>query len=249
MKHFIVGNWKMNQTIKEINTFFDVVNKNSAQFSCEAWIAPQAIHIAPILELTQNIKIGAQNSAPHAKGAFTGEISPASLKELGASFTIIGHSERRAYFKETHALLNKKIEAAFAAGLKVIFCVGETSDQRNEDKTFVVIEEQLREGLKSIIIPEPGALLIAYEPVWAIGTGHTATPEQAQEVHEFIRVQLQDTFPSSGNTIPIIYGGSVKPDNIDTLLTQRDINGALVGGASLSGEDFSNLCLAASKIN
>jgi triosephosphate isomerase len=247
MQSYIVGNWKMNQSINEINTFFDFVNKQAENFQCESWIAPQAIHIAPLLDKTQNIKIGAQNSAPHDKGAYTGEISPHSLKELGASFTIIGHSERRQFFKETHALINKKLEVALEAGLTVILCVGESVQDRNDDKTFVVIEEQLREGLKSIIIPKEGSLIVAYEPVWAIGTGQSATPEQAQEVHEFIRVQLKDTFPTSGAEIPILYGGSVKPDNIESLMAQRDINGALVGGASLNPEDFTKLCLVASK--
>ncbi|MBL7664769.1 MAG: triose-phosphate isomerase [Bacteriovoracaceae bacterium] len=247
MSKYIVGNWKMNQTLPEIKAYFEYVEKYSAKFNCESWIAPQAIHLAPLMNKSKKIVLGAQNSAPFDKGAYTGEVSPVALKELGAKFTIVGHSERRTYFKEHHALLNKKTEAALNAGLKVIFCVGETAQERNDDRTFVVIEEQLREGLKSIIIPNPEALLVAYEPIWAIGTGMNATASQAQEVHEFIRVQLKDTFPTTGKDLPILYGGSVNTENIESLLAQRDIDGALVGGASLKPEDYTKLCLLASK--
>lgn len=222
----IVGNWKMNQKTADIQAFF-----NEIPASLEAWIAPQALHLPLCLSLAKNIKIGAQNCAQKNSGAFTGETSAEALKDLGAHFVIIGHSERRQIFKETHGELLEKTQTALSLGLKVIFCVGETLEERESGKTMDVVKAQLNN------LPASPEIIVAYEPVWAIGTGKVATPEQAQEVHAFIRQQLPQ-----GQQTKILYGGSVKPDNVKTLMGQKDIDGALVGGASLKAKDFLALC-------
>jgi triosephosphate isomerase len=241
----IVGNWKMNQTLVEISNFFIEMSKMKMELKCKAWIAPQAIHIPILKEIaftTGSIQIGAQNCCEHESGAFTGEISPVSLADIGAEFVIVGHSERRTIYGEQNELLNKKVLLAIKNGLKVIYCVGETLAEREADKTFSVIENQLNIGLQNLPAEHAHLLMIAYEPVWAIGTGKTATSEQAEEVHAFIRGKLA---MNADKTI-ILYGGSVKPDNIDSLLRQANIDGALVGGASLKAQDFRALCSSAS---
>lgn len=230
MTKLLVANWKMNQNVKEIKDFLAVFNEKYSN-KREAWIAPQAIHLPLGMSLSTKVRWGAQNTATEDAGAFTGEISPKSLKDLGAHFTIIGHSERRTLFAETDQVLNKKTIKAIENGLKVIFCIGETLAERESNKTFDIIRKQLELGLKDVKLSE---VILAYEPVWAIGTGKTATPEQAQEVHAFIRSVVPGT--------PILYGGSVKPDNVEKLLGQKDIDGALVGGASLKAADFLALC-------
>jgi triosephosphate isomerase len=222
----IVGNWKMNQKVADIQAFFAEMPAG-----LEAWVAPQALHLPLCLSLAKNIKIGAQNCAQKTSGAFTGEISADALKDLGAHFVIIGHSERRQIFKETHEELLEKTHTALGLGLKVIFCVGETLAERESGKTMDVVKAQLNN------LPASPEIIVAYEPVWAIGTGKVASPEQAQEVHAFIRQQLPN-----GQKTKILYGGSVKPDNVKTLMGQKDIDGALVGGASLKAKDFLALC-------
>lgn len=241
----IVGNWKMNQTLHEISNFFIEMTKMKMELKCKAWIAPQALHIPILKEIaftTGAIQVGAQNCSEHDSGAFTGEISPLALADIGAEFVIIGHSERRTIYKEGNELLNKKVLAALKHNLKVIYCVGETLEEREANKTFSVLEEQLSVGLKDISADKAHLLMIAYEPVWAIGTGKVATSEQAEEAHAFIRSKL---LQNSEQTI-ILYGGSVKPDNIDALLRKENIDGALVGGASLKSADFKALCSSAS---
>lgn len=241
----IVGNWKMNQTLEEIGKFFVEMSKMKMELKCKAWIAPQAIHIPILKEIaftTGSIQIGAQNCCEYESGAYTGEISPLSLADMGVEFVIIGHSERRAIYGEQNELLNKKILLALKCGLKVIYCVGETLAEREAGQTFGVIETQLNMGLKNLPAELAHLLMIAYEPVWAIGTGKTATAEQAEEVHAFIRTKLA---VKAEQTI-ILYGGSVKPDNIDSLLAKENIDGALVGGASLKAQDFRALCSSAS---
>jgi triosephosphate isomerase len=243
----IVGNWKMNLTMHEISNFFIEMTKMKMELKCQAWIAPQALHIPILKEIaftTGMIHIGAQNCAAHDSGAFTGETSPLALADVGAEFVIIGHSERRTLFGEDNALLNQKVLAALKNDLKVIYCVGETLEQRESNDTFKVIEEQLAVGLKDVPANKADLILIAYEPVWAIGTGKVASPDQAEEVHAFIRSKLTH---NPERTI-ILYGGSVKPDNIDTLLRNENIDGALVGGASLKAQDFKQLCSIASVI-
>jgi triosephosphate isomerase len=188
-----------------------------------------------------NIKLGAQNLFWENNGAFTGEISPIMLKDAGCSFVLIGHSERRQYFGETDETVNKKTKAAFAASLVPIVCVGETLDEREKNITFKVIEKQIRDGLKDLHSDCAKTLAIAYEPVWAIGTGKTASPQQAQEVHAFIRKIYDDMYKGAADEIRILYGGSVKPDNVSTLMQQTDIDGGLVGGASLDADSFTKL--------
>jgi triosephosphate isomerase len=228
MKKLIVGNWKMNQSLSEIDLFF---KESSSTISHEAWIAPQFIHLSYCLQTknSTSIKIGAQNCSAYKSGAYTGEVSAQALKDLGAHFVIIGHSERRQIFHETNAELNQKIKQALSADLKVIYCVGETLEERKNNQTLAVIKKQITEGLVDVT----NSLIIAYEPVWAIGTGLSATPEQAEEVHAYIRTFVRD---------PILYGGSVKPENIKDLFQQKNIDGALVGGASLKSSDFLKLC-------
>jgi triosephosphate isomerase len=241
----IVGNWKMNQSLVDIKNFFIEMSKMKMDLKCQAWIAPQFIHLPILKELaftTGNIKVGAQNCSEHDSGAYTGEVSAKSLADIGADFVIIGHSERRTIYKEDNLLLNKKLLNAIANNLKVIFCVGETLQEREEGKTFSVVEKQLSEGLKSFPFEKAALLLIAYEPVWAIGTGKTASKEEAEEVHAFIRAKL----PVELQQTVILYGGSVKPDNIDSLLHMPNIDGALVGGASLKAADFKMLCITGS---
>lgn len=241
----IVGNWKMNMTLHEISNFFVEMSKMKMELKCQAWIAPQALHIPILKEMaftTGQILIGAQNCSEHDSGAFTGEISPAALADLGVEFVIIGHSERRTLYKEDNALLNKKVLNALKHGLKVIYCVGETLEEREQNKTFAVLEEQIRDGLKNLPAEKASLLMVAYEPVWAIGTGKVASAEQAEEAHAFIRSKLVH----NADKAIILYGGSVKPDNIDSLLAKENIDGALVGGASLKASDFRALCTSGS---
>lgn len=236
----IVGNWKMNQTLPQMREFF--AGLSQVKIRHEAWIAPQALHLAEALKLS-SLPLGAQNCAAEDWGAFTGENSPATLKEMGAHFVILGHSERRALFGETNQLLAKKVPHALSKGLSVIYCVGETLAERDGQRTFDVVKTQLREGLSGVKDPDQH-LIVAYEPVWAIGTGKVASPAQAQEVHGFIRNELHEIFGATGNKTRLLYGGSVKPDNVAELLKQKDIDGALVGGASLKSADYLALCQA-----
>ncbi len=244
-EYHIVGNWKMNQTLQQMSDFFIDMTKMKMDLKCKAWIAPQAIHIPILKEMAFTvgaIQIGAQNCSEHDSGAFTGEISALSLADIGVEFVIIGHSERRTIFHEGDELLNKKVLNALKHDLKVIFCVGETLEEREANKTLEVLERQMKLGLQNLPADKAHLLLIAYEPVWAIGTGKTATAEQAEEAHAFLRSQL---IHQKEETI-ILYGGSVKPDNIDSLLRKPNIDGALVGGASLKAQDFKQLCISAS---
>ncbi|MFP5385836.1 MAG: triose-phosphate isomerase [Bacteriovoracia bacterium] len=242
MKKLMVGNWKMNQNIHQIAEFFKTFNEKYSG-KTDAWIAPQAIHFALVEELkTTSVLAGLQNCSDQVEGAFTGEVSPRALKEMRGHFVILGHSERRQYFGETSRSLNAKIKTALKEGLTVIYCVGETLAEREAGQTLALIEDQLHQGLNDQAQVNPENLIIAYEPVWAIGTGKTATPAQAQEVHAHIRNILKAKFPAFGNRTRILYGGSVKPDNVTELLAQKDIDGGLVGGASLKAKDFLALC-------
>jgi len=237
----IAANWKMNKTIDEAQAFLDefiplVWNVKGV----EIIIAPPftALYtVANLLKIT-SIHLSAQNVFHEEKGAYTGEISPAMLTDIGCSHVIIGHSERRSYFGETDNVVNRKIGAAIKNGLKVIFCIGESLSEREAGLTFDVLKRQIADGLKGI---SPDALIIAYEPVWAIGTGKTATPDQAQEAHKFIRDTLSGTYGPASDELRILYGGSVTPDNIDVLMAGPDVDGALVGGASLKADSFAKL--------
>ena len=242
-KTYMIGNWKMNHGLTEINDFFEVLrSQNLADTNC--WIAPQAIHVGKCLSLADGttIKIGAQNCSNESFGAYTGEVSADSLKEIGAHFVLLGHSERRSYFQETNKLINLKIKKVLEKELVPVLCCGETLTERESNQTLDVVLGQLRECLNQVTLKDASQLLIAYEPVWAIGTGKTATPEQAEEVHAAIRTFLSQQFGKLGEEMSILYGGSVKPANVTELLAQPNINGGLVGGASLKADSFGALC-------
>jgi triosephosphate isomerase len=239
MKNLLVGNWKMNLNGIECLDFLETF---TAKFSNqrEAWIAPQSLYVK--FMINSPIKAGIQNCSEFTSGAYTGEISPRTFKEMGGHFVILGHSERRQYFKETSNSLSAKVKTALKEGLKVIYCVGETLTEREANQTLSVVADQIHQGLNDMSEATGENLIVAYEPIWAIGTGKTATPGQAQEVHAFIRTELEKKFPGFGAKIQLLYGGSMKPDNVEELLAQKDIDGGLVGGASLKPLDFLALC-------
>ena len=242
---FMAGNWKMNKTVGEA---LDLIRELKADISrvktVEVAVAPPFTALYAVRKELEDspIRLAAQNLYWEEKGAFTGEVSSLMLKEVGCHYVIIGHSERRQFFGETDETVNRRIKAALAQGLKVIFCMGETLKEREEGKTFSVIERQVEGGLKGLGDQEMRKMVIAYEPVWAIGTGKTATPEQAEEVHRFIRGKLAKLYSREvSEEIRIQYGGSVTPENIKGLMNQPNIDGALVGGASLKAESFSKI--------
>jgi len=239
---FIAGNWKMYKTVadsvKYVKEFRGMVKDIE---DVEIVLAPPftAVHAAAEAARNSNVGIAAQDLYWEREGAFTGEVSAAMVREAGAEYVIIGHSERRTYFGETDATVNRKTAAAFAAGLTPIVCIGETLDQRERSETFDVLDRQIRQGLDGVSGEQLAQLVIAYEPVWAIGTGRNATPAQAAEAHGHIRKRLRQWFgPDAADACHVIYGGSVKPDNIRELVTQPDVDGALVGGASLEVRSF-----------
>jgi triosephosphate isomerase len=234
----------MNKTPSEAQLFANTLVNALAGFnSFDIYIAPVFVALDRVREVvsSSNIKLAAQNMYYEDSGAFTGEVSPKMLKELGVQAVIIGHSERRRIFGETDELINKKIKKALAEGLTPIFCIGETLEERQKGLTFCVLEKQVREGLYGINAEEVKRVVIAYEPVWAIGTGVVATPGQAQEAHEFVRLLLAKIYSDEvAQSVTILYGGSVTPENFFGLFVKPDIDGALVGGASLK-ESFVEL--------
>ncbi len=241
----IAGNWKMNKTVGEAVELVRQIRASlSGAAGVEVAVAPAFTALYAVQRELEGspIRLAAQNLFWEEKGPYTGEISPVMLKELGCRYVIIGHSERRQFFGDTDETVNKKIKAALSHGLDPILCVGETLAEREEGKAFEVIASQVEKGLQGITEREIKKAVIAYEPVWAIGTGKTATPEQAQEVHQFIRRRLEIVYTAgtAGGT-RIQYGGSVTPENVKGLMTQPDIDGALVGGASLKAETFSKI--------
>ncbi|MBF0205630.1 MAG: triose-phosphate isomerase [Oligoflexia bacterium] len=244
----------MNQTQEEIRAFFATFKNLVSGITTtnhETWIAPQFVHIPLVHSLFfPNGQVGAQNCSHKEKGAFTGDVSAKALKDIDAHFVIIGHSERRAIFKEDPLLLREKIQVALANKLKIIFCIGETLKERENGDALRIVGEQLNISLNGVASSSEieTEILLAYEPVWAIGTGRTATPEQAQEMHAYIRKLLQEQLKLNSALLPILYGGSVTPENIDALLQQPDINGALVGGASLKANDFAKLFASAAAV-
>lgn len=243
-KLLIAGNWKMFKTTTEARDLVDeLVATVGQQGDVGVVICPPFTALGAVAEKLQNsiIQLGAQNVFPKAEGAYTGETSPLMLRDLYCTFVIIGHSERRQYFQETDAFVNEKARAALESNLKPIVCVGETIDEREAGKTLDVVARQIREGLKGITTDDAEHIVIAYEPVWAIGTGKVATPEMAQEVHAAIRGLLTEQFGEAANRIRILYGGSMKPENASELLDQPDIDGGLIGGASLKAKSFLQL--------
>lgn len=245
IKPLIAGNWKMHKTVSESLDFVKQLKTMLPEgLNRDIVIAPPFTALRPVAEETKGtvIRTAAQNLHWEEKGAYTGEISAAMLADCGCEYVIIGHSERRALFGETDEVIHRKIRAALRAGLKPIVCIGETLAERESGKTFAIIERQLKEGLKNLSIGDIRQTVVAYEPVWAIGTGRTASPEQAQDAHAFIRRMLETSFDkTSAGERPILYGGSVHPGNIDSLMARPDVNGVLVGGASLEAESFARI--------
>lgn len=250
-KNVIAGNWKMNKTLSEANQFVEeTASKVPNNDKVDAIVCAPFPFLASLVEKAKgsSVKIGAQNMHFEDSGAFTGEVSPVMLKDIGVSHVVIGHSERRELFAETDEIVNKKTHAAFNHGLTPIVCCGETLEQREANETMNHVENQIKEALKGLSDKQIADTIIAYEPIWAIGTGKTATSEEANEVCTHIRNVIKTiTSEETAEQVIIQYGGSVKPANIDELLAQSDIDGALVGGASLEADSFLQLVEAGTK--
>jgi len=244
-RYVIAGNWKMNKVVGEAIELANGLKRELYEVDyLDIILCPPFTALDEVNEITSgsNIQLGAQNVYWEDKGAYTGEVSCSMLKDLGCSYVIIGHSERRKYFGETNETVNKKLKKVLESGLLPIVCVGETLEERESGKTLEVIRQQINLSLKDLSKENMLKTIIAYEPVWAIGTGKTATPKQAQEVHSFIRSLIKDTFDKeTSQLIRIQYGGSVTPENIASLISEEDIDGALVGGASLKVDLFSKI--------
>jgi triosephosphate isomerase (TIM) len=245
-KPVIAGNWKMYKLLSEaVETALALKSLTANANHCEVVIAPVFVHLKTVADRLEgsNIKVAAQNCSHESKqSANTGEVSAEMLKDVGVSHVIIGHSERRQFYSETNETINKKTKSALQSGLTAIVCVGETLEERESEKLFDVINEQLSKGLDGLTSSDMERIIIAYEPVWAIGTGKTASSEQAQEMHGFIRSRLAETHgKEAADNTRILYGGSVKSENIAVLMNEADIDGALVGGASLEAESFAKI--------
>lgn len=242
---FIAGNWKMYKTASEAVELILSLRRDSGDFDgAEVVVIPPFPALPDVVKAAQGspIQVGAQNLFWENQGAYTGEVSGPMLKAVGCRFVVIGHSERRQHFGETNETVNRKIKAALSSNLIPIMCLGESLEEREQGRTTKKVETQLAAGLHGLDIHEFKTVIIAYEPIWAIGTGLTATPDQAQEVHAFIRNKLAEAYGQQEGTYAIIlYGGSVKPENAYSLLKEKDINGALVGGASLKADIFAEI--------
>jgi len=244
-KNIVAGNWKMNLGYEDgLSLFSEIVNmvKDEVVGDQEVIVCSPFIHLSSLSKLSNgvsNVHIGAQNLHQADTGAYTGEVSGSQLKSAGVTHVILGHSERRAYFGETNALLAEKVDAALKNELKPIFCIGETKEERESGEFFAILSKQLQEGVFHLDQAAFANVIIAYEPVWAIGTGLTASPEQAQEVHAYIREQIANQYDQSlADDTSILYGGSANPGNAQSLFSQKDIDGGLIGGASLKSRDF-----------
>lgn len=244
-KKIIIGNWKMNKSVADaIRLVTELKHQLTGKQEIDIAVAPPftALHSVEIAIQGTAIKLAAQNMFHEDSGAYTGEVSPIMLVDVGAKYVILGHSERRQYFFETDAGVSKKVQAAFEYDIQPIVCIGETKEQRAAKETFAVLENQLRESLRGVTDSQAESLIVAYEPVWAIGSGEPATPAQAQEVHLFLRNLLATVFRKDiAQQVRIIYGGSVAPANIRGFVEQSDIDGVLVGGASLETTSFAGL--------
>lgn len=245
-KKIIAGNWKMNKTVNEglllAQQLRDFLSNHRG--SAEVIICPPFTHLHAINESVKGsrLKTGAQNCSFEESGAYTGEVSAAMISSLGSEYTIIGHSERRSIFNEGNSILKKKVDIALKNGLKVIFCCGEVLAERENGKHFDVVKTQLTEGIFSLPSSDFGSIVIAYEPVWAIGTGKTASSDQAQEMHAYIRKLLQENYNRDiAESTSILYGGSCNPGNAAELFSMKDVDGGLVGGASLKADDFCSI--------
>ncbi|OGV81217.1 MAG: triose-phosphate isomerase [Lentisphaerae bacterium RIFOXYB12_FULL_65_16] len=247
-RKLIAGNWKMNKTAAEALSLVNGLKAEAAKMGkADVVVCPPFTALATVAGAVKGtpIAVGAQNVHWAENGAFTGEIAAAMLKEIPVAYAIIGHSERRQYFGETDETVNKRVKAALAAGLIPIMCVGETLAQRQANETDAVLDRQTRGGLAGLTADQVKATVIAYEPVWAIGTGVVATREQAQEAHAFIRKLVRNLHGNVADQVRILYGGSMKPDNAKELLAQPDIDGGLIGGASLKVADFMGIITCA----
>ena len=247
-KHIVAGNWKMNTTVAEGVELAKAVVAKSAEVPADVKliIAPPFTHLYPVAEVVANSGVGlsAQNCANHEKGAYTGEVAVNMLAGVGCQYTILGHSERRSYYGETDELLVEKIHLALAAGLSPIFCVGENLEEREAGRHFEVVTNQIKAVLNTLTAEEMAKVIVAYEPVWAIGTGKTASAAQAQEIHAAIRKTLAEKFGALAEEITILYGGSCKPANAKELFACPDIDGGLIGGAALKADDFIAIALS-----
>ena len=251
-KPFIAGNWKMNMDCQSSVDLAKAIAADTVDALSDnkvtVAVCPPSVYLSSVASAlsSSSVGLGAQNVYSEEKGAFTGEVSVPMLKDVGCTYTLIGHSERRHIFGETDEMINKKVHAAISGGLLPILCVGELQEEREAGKTEEVVKTQIVKGLAGIDAAKMQAITIAYEPVWAIGTGLTATPEQAQEVHAFIRGLLADLYDATlAEEIRIQYGGSAKPGNAAELLGKKDVDGLLVGGASLKAADFMGIIEAA----
>jgi len=243
-KKIVAGNWKMNMDMQEGLVFAQAIDeyfRKKPSAKTEVIVCTPFIHLSGVAEILKNgnVSLGAQNCASELSGAYTGEVSASMIKSTGAGYVIIGHSERRNYYHEDDKLLNKKTTLALGSGLSVIFCCGEVKEEREEEKHFSVVRRQLNEGLFTFSADDMKRIIIAYEPVWAIGTGLTATPEQAQEMHQYIRGLVREKYGNeSAEQLTILYGGSCKPSNAAEIFSKPDVDGGLIGGASLKKDDF-----------
>jgi triosephosphate isomerase (TIM) len=251
-KFLIAGNWKMNRNSAEaFELAAEIAQGVGQQHEVEVLICPPYTALESAARALENssVKLGGQNMHPEPGGAFTGEVSAEMLRHLFATYVILGHSERRAYFKESDEFINQKVLAALKSRLKPILCVGETLEERENGTTFEVVQKQVKAGLQGVTADQSESVVVAYEPVWAIGTGKTATPEQAQEVHAFIREELTQLLgKAAAGRMRILYGGSMKPANAGELMSQPDIDGGLIGGAALEGRSFLQMVSAAAEI-
>jgi len=244
-KYLIAGNWKMNTTPSEsVDLITEISSLVGQQSQVQVCVCPPftSLHKASSLVEQSQVQLGAQNMSAEPSGAYTGEISAEMLRDLYVNYVILGHSERRQYFGETNESINLKVLAAVQNNLKPIYCIGETLVEREENRTLDIVKAQVIEGLANFPLTEVENLVLAYEPVWAIGTGKTATDEMAQEVHAYVRGLLTDLFGDiPGSSIRILYGGSMKPENASGLLSQPDVDGGLIGGASLNAKSFCSI--------
>lgn len=250
MKKYIIGNWKMNLDYVEAKSLIQDIAKEKENFDldCEIVVCPSTPFLSVFHELLKNnewISLGAQNMFYENSGAYTGEASPSQLKSIGVKYVLIGHSERREFFGENNKSLTLKVKAAIANGLTPVFCCGEGLQVRNSNVFKEFVMRQIEDVLFQLSAQEMSEIIIAYEPIWAIGTGQSATAAQAQEIHELIRLRLGKQFGEKvASGIPLLYGGSVKPENAFELFNEKDIDGALIGGASLSASEFSMISSA-----
>ena len=244
----VAGNWKMHKNAEETEDLLnELINALPADKEVEIVVAPTYVNLASAVQHVQftKIQVAAQNMHQAASGAYTGEISADMLKSVGVETVILGHSERRAYFHESDELINAKVKAALAHEMRVIFCFGEELKDRKADQHFAVVESQLKAGLFNLESASWEQIVLAYEPVWAIGTGETASPEQAQEMHEFIRATVRAAYGEHiANNLSILYGGSVKPENAQEIFSKPDVDGGLIGGAALKAADFAAIVSA-----